>query len=287
MMRDTLQRYLSCRAADGRARIWLDHTRYTTRLLVAPGASPWDTPAGCMAYLTQAQALLAPSVAVIDAADLYRCCVAQDQALRLSMAGKRRASGALKTLLDAFAPRELLAEVLVAATARWGGSVPVVLRLPSPRAFVAWARQAADGIVAGFEPDTVEAAAVYMADYLRYFASLSPDGLLLAEDAADLPADPGEVELYGPVINLAEHYRWGLGMHFGPAAIDPAARVKGIAFSIAAPAAGAMGVDVSATLHAPAGLGEGRFLFAELAEDAEPEQVLSSLALLKGEQLCH
>lgn len=287
MMRESLQHYLGCRAGEGRARIWLDHTHYSTRLLVAPGASPWDSPAVFMAYLNQSQALLKSDVVTIDVGDLYRGCLDQDPAVRLSMVGKRRPAGALKALLDAFAPRELLAEVLVAATARFGGAMPVVLRLPSPRAFVAFARRMAEGDDLAFDADTVESAAVYMADYLRYFASLQPDGLLLAEHPADLPASAAEIELYGPVLNLAEHYRWGLGLHLGDGAEDPSAGVKGVGFAIAGAASGAMGIDVSADLRAPSETAPGRFLFATLPGDAEPEQVLTSLARLRGEQFVH
>ena len=109
--------------------------------------------------------------------------------------------------------------------------VPVVLSVPSPARWLAVAAaQAAEvGAEAGPpDPDRAETAAMYTADFLRTFAGLGVDGLLLDEG----PASAGELihpEAYRPVLNVADHYGWPVLIRAGSAPAWPFGEVTGVA----------------------------------------------------------
>lgn len=271
-------------SAGGKVLVWLDFFAYTRKLLLAGGEIPWVNPGEFIAYHRQAQRLLSAGVAVLPLGHFFDAYLKRNPELLRSMAGKKRPGFALKTLLADEAPRALLIETAGAMRASYG-SMPVVVTSPSPRAWVSWAHERANGPTSvAPTPDDIEAAAMYMADFFRIFAHSGIDGLLLEEASGAGPASASELGWYQPVINVALHYRWDLGVKASGAPFLPGPD-QGIAFVITdvKASSGVTGIVLPDSFWseggAPACPGNC-FYFAEIPEDAKPEQVLERLSKL-------
>ena len=159
--------------------------------------------------------------------------------------------------------------------------------MPSPRAWVGTAYRLAFGPDAEVEVggDEADSCAVYVAEFLRSFGEAGVDAVLLEEDAGAEPASGEEVGWYQPVINLAEHYRWDLGLRM-PSGADYSGEAQGLQFVVSPKAIpGAVeGVVVPAGFwsgEAAATVGAGSFRYAAIPADAVPEKVLERLAELR------
>src|SRR5438128_446190 len=62
--------------------------------------------------------------------------------------------------------------------------------------------------------DEADSAAVYVAEFLRSFGEAGVDGVLMIESPGTDPGNAEEIGWYQPITNLAQHYRWGLGLQF-------------------------------------------------------------------------
>ena len=193
-------------------RLWVNFNDYTKKLLLGEGENPWTTPASYMAFYGQAHGLVKADVVVLDVWDLFQHWMEEDEKAIPAMAEKKRVPYALKTMLDAFAPRELLAEVITAVSNNYGGETPIVLVVPSPRSLLVRAHKAATGNDADPEEMVVDTAAMYLADFLRYFSETDISGVLLVEDESLMPASTEELSWYQPVVNVTKHYRWSIGV---------------------------------------------------------------------------
>ncbi len=286
-MTSTLTRFLP--GTDGAAgvRLWLKSSGYARRLLAGAG-DPWETPAGFLSFFAQAQGLLRPDVAVIEVGDLYRSWTARHPDLVADMVTRRRASVPLRNMLDAPGPRTVLAEVVDAVIAHMRGRAPVVLALPGPRVWLAEALAIAGCSGLAVDEDAVEDAAMYIADLLRSVSSQPIAGVLIEEDPETETGAAG-LAAYRPLLNVAEHYRWGVALRARLAPDVPAAAIApfdAVILGGPAPAgyAGAVGCDVSGPLWAGAPVPElaaGAFRFVEIPVTATPEAVLDRLAPLR------
>lgn len=274
----------------GRIRLWLKSSAYTTRLLLGEAGDPWGSAAQYLACFSQAHGLLRPDVAVVEVGELYDSWLARHPELRAELGAKRRLSFPLRKLLEPVGARELLAEVLEAVAAHLRGQVPLVLAMPSPRAWLYRANLLAGRDGFELEPEAIEDAAMYVADVLRAVSQQPVAGLLFEEDGAAAVPEPVDVERYRPLLNVAQHYRWSLALRLGrePVLAWPdAGEVQAVigAPALIAGAACATGVDVGAGLWAgqtiPA-LGAGQFYFAEVPRGHQPEQVLEQVARLRA-----
>jgi hypothetical protein len=269
-------------------RLWINFNSYAKKLL-SEGKNPWTTPASYMSFYGQAHGLVKADVAVLDVWDLYQHWMQEDKDALESMVTKRRVTVPVKKMLEAFAPRELLAEVITAVSNNYNGSVPIVLVIPSPRALVVKAYQAAnDGDI---EPDemSVDTASMYLADYLRYFSETGISGVLLMEDESLMPSNSEELSWYQPVFNVTKHYRWAVGVHL-PTTIENFVLPEGVNFSIvpaqSSIADGSLGIDISEQLWDQSSepleaKGKG-FHYLSIPEAFKPETVLDTLSTLKG-----
>ena len=270
-------------------RLWINFTGYTKKLLLGADENPWSTPAAYMSYYGQAHGLVKAEVVVLDVWDLFQHWMQEDPEAIPSMAGKRRVTVALRTMLEAYGPRELLAEMITALGNNYGASTPMVLVMPSPRSLLVKAHQAANGEVA--EPDemNVDTASMYVADFLRYFSETDLSGVLLMEDPDLLPENGEELSWYQPIYNVAKHYRWNVGLYL-PSADKDYDLPDDLNFAIApagSPTADkALGVEITDVLWAsdsdktlPATNG---FYYLSIPADAKPETVLETLETLKG-----
>jgi hypothetical protein len=272
--------------ASGRHGLWLDHTAFTKRVLLPDGGIPYDTPASFMSYYIQANGLVKPDVAILDVQDIYRDWLRLNPVARTEMAGKKRLVFALKKMLEAPAPKTLLAEIILAVLSHLNGRLPVVLVLPSPRHWLAWANVEANGVEPELTEDSIGDASVYLADFIRYFSELELTGLLLTEQAGHQPASEAEVELYRPLLNVAAHYRWSVGLQLPePSSLGFCAGISFIiapGFQQAAP--DLAGVDVGGVIwqgQAPPLIQKNQFYFTNIPEHEPPEHVLTVLSALR------
>ena len=192
--------------------MWVDFNDYAENLILGADADPWKTPAEYISFYQQAHSLVGAEVVAINVWGLYESWMSTDKDAIPSMSGKRRVTVALKKMLEAASPREFLAELLIALNDNYGANTPIVLVLPSPRSLLVKANKAANGVDVIPDETGIDTAAMYMADYLRYFSELEISGILLVEDSNLLPMSTEEVSWYQPVFNIAKHYRWSLGV---------------------------------------------------------------------------
>lgn len=261
--------------------LWLEHFAYSGRLL-AGGAIPWHDPAAFLAYYRKAQSLLKPGVAAVPLDPFFAARLADDAGLRAEMAGQRRVELALKTMLAAAGPRALLATIVKAVRSACG-SQPLVLTLPSPRCWLEWTGALppdSAGPPATRSGDAADAAAMYLADFLRIFAELRVDGLLVEDTPSRAPA--AEASWYQPIIGVARHYRWDVGVM---SALETAA-AAGWDYCIGGAAmppgviGGVMLSDEFWAGEAPPALAGIGFYFARVPAAALPERVLERVAVL-------
>lgn len=272
---------LSACLASGRSLLWLESTDYAAQLL-AGGRPPWSDVAATLAWLRKSQGLLRSDVIAVPVAALVQGLLAERPALRAAMAAKQRLLAPLKALLADEALRAHLLELLRGLRAGYD-EAPLVLQLPSPRLWPALAhRQAFGDGDAALEvgDDDADSAAVYVADFLRHYGDAGIDALLLEETEASTPRSADDLALYQPVINVAAHYRWSLGL-LTPRA--PAFDAAALDYLIApggghAPALGALlGDEFWQTGDAPA----APLRYARVPPGLQPEAVLDRIAGLR------
>ena len=270
-------------------RVWLKYSAYTSRLLLGEAGDPWRSAAEYLAYFSQAHGLLRPDVAVVEVGELYNSWLARHPELQGELGAKRRVTFPLRKLLEPVGPREVLAEVLDAVATHLRGQVPLVLAMPSPRAWLYRANQLAGCDDIDPESGDIEDAAMYVADLLRSVSQLPIAGLLFEEDIPGSVLDPVDVELYRPVLNVAHHYRWSVALRLGSEPLQAWPNEDDVQAVIGAPApieggSCAIGVDVGTALWSGENLpplGEKQFYFVEIPRSHQPEQVLEHLARLR------
>jgi len=280
----------------GRSRAtWFDSLAYCRAKLMSYGPVPWDSPGEVAAFFGKAQGMFRSDALLVDLGDLLAWRVGHDGLLRTAMAARSRPGYALRTLLGDERARAVAAEAVTAVAAS-AGAVPVVLSAPSPARWLAVAAAQA-GAGAGAEagppdPDRAETAAMYTADFLRTFAGLGVDGLLLDEG----PASAGELihpEAYRPVLNVADHYGWPVLISAGSAPAWPFGEVTGIAAWLGSDpktpknpgqAAGRWGIVASTEFwHGTDPPAAADLVLAAVPADADPDTVMQRVRALSAE----
>lgn len=191
----------------------LDHLDYSQAVILQSRPIPWEDPMAYANFIGQAQGLLKPDAALLhlDRFYVHRC--ATNQALADSMSLRSRTGFALRTLL---ADEQTLKDAVgIATTFSQTQRDAMVLHVPSPMAWLA-----ATHVFAGTEgaaeldADDAENASMYVADWLRNFSALPVAGILLDDRAPAGSTGTPTVDLgiYTPIINVAENYRWTLGI---------------------------------------------------------------------------
>jgi hypothetical protein len=145
-----------------------------------------------------------------------------------------------------------------------------VLSVPAPARWLAIAAEQARAAAAAPEPRHVEAAAMYVADFLRVFAGARVDGLLLDDDST------ADVEAYRPVLNVAANYRWPVWVRTDAEPSWPQGPIDGVAGWLGARApevaAGPWGIVLEA--GAPSA-SDGEVILAVVPETADPDSVMA------------
>lgn len=261
--------------------LWLESDDYCARLL-AGGDAPWLDTTAFVAWQRKAVGLLKPDVAVLPVAAVAQAWLAAHGGLRESMAVKKRAVFPLRTLL---ADEDLRVHLVELARAlRDGTSLPMVLVLPSPRNWAGIAYRQAHGEPVEIGEEEADSAAVYVADLLSAFGreETGVDALLLEEDESFAPVTATELACYQPVLNVAQHFRWDVGLHLRDASRFEGA-LSGYGFSIAPrPLAGSVsGISLPSSFWSGADAPSAPLRHARIPADAQPEAVLERLAALR------
>lgn len=277
-------------SAEGKTgvRVWLKSSGYARRLLLGAEGDPWIGAAPYLAFFSQTQGLLRPDVAVVEVGDLFHSWLNRHPDLVAEMGARRRAAVPLRKMLDEEEPRRVLNEVVEAVLAHLRGRVPLVLSLPSPRAWLVEAKAVAGLGDLAVDDDAIEDAAMYVADLLRAVSSHSIGGVLFEEEA-EVEIDDTGLAAYRPLLNVAKHYRWGVVLRGRLAAgLDPAglAEVDAVISDRppVVPVSCVLGVDVGDRLWRGERFEDatpGRFRFVEIPVDGRPEAVLEALERLR------
>ncbi len=270
---------------------WFDSLAYCRAKLMSYGPVPWDSPGEVTAFFGKAQGMFRSDALLVDLGDLLAWRVADHDSLRTAMASRSRPGYALRTLLGDEQARAVAAEAVTAVAASAGG-VPVVLSVPSPARWLAVAAAQAGAEAGPPDPDRAETAAMYTADFLRTFAGLGVDGLLLDEG----PASAGELihpEAYRPVLNVADHYGWPVLIRAGSAPAWPFGEVTGVAAWLGADlkapknpktpgqVAGRWGIVASAEFwHGIDPPAAADLVLAAVPADADPDTVMQRVRAL-------
>ncbi len=275
-----MSRFQTLLKSQGAGRVWLDGTDYAARLL-AGGQVAWLDVAAGIAWQRKAQDLLRSDVLTVDLIRIVEAFCSARPTLRQAMAEKKRTGFALKTLLADEGLRRHLTEWTGALHAALP-SVPLCLRLPSPRHAIAEAWRIAHGQLPDeqVDEDQIDSAALYLADFLRAFSVAGLDAVLLTEVGAAPTADTQA--LYQSVLNVAAGYQWTVGLEL-PEGTTASALVDGFAFAIAdAPLQVPTVVRVPTSFWTDGDAPTAVLRHAVVPADAQPEQVLQRLAVLRA-----
>lgn len=269
------------------ALLWLDYSGYTGALL-ADGKPPWLNTTECIAWLKKSQSLLHSDVVTLPLNQVFDAWIAANPALQKTMeATKPRPPLPLRSFLSDEGLRQQLAELVTAARAAFPHAV-LALSCLSPRRLVPWAclyAGRATAAIGKVGEDDVDAATLYLADFLRGFGGSGLDTILLEESVISEPQSAEEVQLYQTLFNLGAHYGWDIGLRL-PLGNGHLQLGGGPSFAICpnAPQGVFHGLPAAAWMDAQAlsvACPATGFLFVEIPGNANPEQVLERLTVLR------
>ncbi len=282
-MSTKLQNHLSAVAAQ-QTPLWIDGWNYGEKLL-RKGTAPWDDVAALVSFFNQLQGLLKSDVLSVELADFYDHWLASHPDLLVAMGAKSRLGYALRTLLADPAARQHLKEI-VSALCEVHKNTPVLISLPSPRDWLGRAHcQARQVQNVEVSWDDAESGAMYLADFLREFASCGLSGIVLREEQGKAPASDSETARYQPLINVAKHYGWSVVLDGCADDYLPASET-GVTVCLASANEDAQGRKLAPSFwedngSADIALAESQFWCVSIPVDAVPEMVLDRLAALR------
>lgn len=199
------------------------------------------------------------------------------------MKGKSRLRFALKKFLTDESMRAELTDFVGAVCAMVDADI--FLELPSNSSLVSWAHMLANpgSEVATLTDVDIDSTSVYLADTVRQLKSTRLGGLVATVAEKDLDAG-AEAELYRPLINVSDNYRWAYAFRLP---CNATAVFKNDGHDIL----GKLANDVEPSVYTlspefwqnPVAI-EGReqgFFYAELPAFAEPESVRRALSVLR------
>ena len=206
-----------------RTPLWIDAWEYGRELFLKGNSPPWEDIAAFVAYHKKLQGLIKSDFVVVELECFYDNWLQRHPALLDAMSAKKRVGYSMRTLLADDASRNQIREI-VDALADCYGDLPLVLSVPSPKNWLEISHCQAHGVDAvNINWEQAESGSMYMADYLRNFATCNLSGLLLKDTENEGPASDDELAHYQPVLNVAQHYRWqvvsdGCEMNYMPSA---------------------------------------------------------------------
>jgi hypothetical protein len=257
--------------------LWIDYVDYASRLL-EPGGVPWTDTAGTVAWYRRAQGLLSSDVVPIPLWPIATRVVTAVPGVLEQMRAKTRVTHALRALLSSDGLRSTSGGLVRSLRVVFPQAL-LALSVPTPRDAIALAHGAAATAGAPDSPeigeDEVDAAAPYLADFLRGFGDAGLDLLLLESTHT---VDPDDLQACRPMLNTARHYGWEVGLRAPGSRL--ASLPDGFDFFVGQ-AAGPVAAELESRSVRVARVGEGAeatFYFAQVSSEASPERVLAALA---------
>lgn len=246
----------------------LDSQAYAQAVLRQGREVPWSSPQEVANHYGQAQSLLHSDAVVLDLRSPMQAYLDEHPAIVDAMGARSRIGYALRTMLS----NEDLAERLLELVSVIGQTVgtPVLVQLPSPRVWLAWAHELAGvGDIAEITPEDIDDYTPYIANWIQGLPAEAVSGVILDErwPQANGPArvDPG---VYTPIANVAGHQRWAL-------LIRDAEQLYHLDGEHADVVPASLWHEDAVDLPAVG----GAFWFAEIPASAVPETVLARLTL--------
>lgn len=262
--------------------LWIDFYDYAGNLL-SQGRVPWLDQARFADFHGKAQGLLKSSVVTLPLVRVIEALLDEMPELAAAMRLKSRPGFPLRRLLQETALRDVTAALLQPLRLACRDN-PLVLALPSPARMLTLAFEIAhEGTLDPAQAesgDEIEAASVYLADFLRVFAESGLDAILLDEGEGGRAGQ--DLDRYEPILNKAQHYRWEVGLKEASVRGDGA---EGFDFRLAPGLpANVVGANVlgdefwsrDVPVHRPA----GQLLHVTIPVSAMPEAVLSRLGAI-------
>jgi hypothetical protein len=261
--------------------VWLEAEAYGSAVVRNGKPFPWTNPTEFVSSYGQLQSLLKADVAPVHLGRFLHAWLEANPAALTEMSGKNRVRFALKRLLGIDGQRQVIREIVSALCESL--SQPVILVLPPNGELINWANNKANGAepVELSEID-IDSVSVYLSDFLRAFSGLDVAGVLV-QLPVGTEVSPALLELYSPIINVARHYHWAMGMQVAGADIsDPDDQLQYVI-------ADSLQARTTGLFQAPSfwesGISKwktGNFVYAEVPADLQPELVLERLAALRS-----
>jgi hypothetical protein len=277
--------------------VWLDFLPYARRLFAGGNGDLWVNPALFLSVYSQGQGLLKSDVLSISIQDFYTAWVAGHPETVQAWMGKKP-TFALKKLLALEEPKNRILEILSGLENLYQKRYPLVLAFPSPQKWL----QSLHGIVqreggAALAGEDVDAAAMYLADYLRSYSATGLSAIVIEESDSPFLALGEAAQLYQPVLNVAGHYQWPAGIRMDSTNWDIEELANGFDFYLLAqkgladllplwekrlPCVGGLNHDFWVNGQPLPTLPSFRLLYGRIPEDAQPEKVLERLNELRS-----
>lgn len=261
----------------GKALVWLDAEAYGSRVLLQNQAFPWHNPTEFVSAYTQLQSLLKAQVAPVNLGRFLRSWLAMNPAALAEMGGKKRVRFAIKRLLGNDDQRQLIREIVSALCE--SRPEPVVLVLPPNGELINWANKQANGAdPAALTEIDIDSVSVYLADFMRTFSGLDIAGVLV-ELPGGSDINPQLLDMYSPIVNVAKHYHWALGMAVAGGTVqDPEQQLQFVVADTASK--GVTGLVQSEAFWERGVINwqPPHFVYASVPPDITPELVLERLA---------
>ena len=263
--------------------LWIEYDKYAGRLLNG-GIAPWLDIGQLISWQRKAATLLPSDVISLRVSAVISQWQSENLKLVQAMAEKRRVGSSLRTLLAELTFRKHLVDLASGLRTSFRDHV-LALVIPSPTTWIVQAHeQAFRGETIQVDLDAIDSASVYVADFLRALSDVGFDVLLIEENVeTDLNYDE-VIDAYKPIVNLADHYQWELGIKITKG--NPVAATSGPDFWISpqldqrAVVGLAIGNDFWTCTTSPQ-RPENGFFFMEIPTDENPERVLERLAVLR------
>ena len=263
--------------------VWFDSLAYCRAKLLSGRPVPWAAPGELAAFTAKAQGMFHSDALLVDLADLFAWRASTDSELRAAMGARTRPGYALRTLLADEQARAAAVDA-IRTTGAEGRTPPVIVCIPSPARWLTISAAQAGHEAEPPDADRADTAAMYIADFLRTFATTPVAGVLLHEGATEAAGLIG-ADAYRPVFNVTDHYGWSALICTEAARAWPSGAVAGVAAWIgSAPPVqppGPWGLHAGDDFW---GGGEARtdadFVLAVVPAQADPEVVMTRVRAL-------
>ena len=196
----------------------LDFVDYANQLLNNGKEDLFLKPDIFISVYTQAERLLSPDLLNIHINPFYQVSIKNRNELVQSWKNKRTVV-ALKNILALDEPKLVLSEIVKGLKSL--SNKPIVLTIDSPQKWLHKVHELVNGDKqADFSLDDFERASMYFAEFLRTFSTLGIAAIVLWEKDETTFSQADLQNSYQPISNVANHYKWPLGVQIDSGSVD-------------------------------------------------------------------